>query len=118
MSDGYHVRFDRDLVAKMLASEEVQTLRLESMGQPDDEGFFTPAFYAESMDPWLPDPWIFDGYRRVYDDGKPLGIWQARAINLDDAEIEEGTGRQKASFQVGQGTTMVEARDALLEVMW
>lgn len=106
----------RGLVTEMLMDREPRTLRMIALGEPDSRGFYEPTFVSESMDPDLPEPWIFDGYRRVYDDGKVLPLWQARAINLTDIEIEEETGKQKASFQAGQGSSMVEARDALIEV--
>lgn len=115
--DVVRVEFHRALIAEMLMDTEPRTLRLVELGKPDDRGFYVPTWVSESMDPPMPEPWIFDGYRRIYDNGKALPIWQARAVNLTDVEIEKGTGRQKASFQAGQGRSMVEARDALLEAI-
>jgi hypothetical protein len=111
------VRFTRAVI-NILADNEAdpKTLRLQSLGPPDDEGIYTPIFEVQEMDPPLPEPWAFDGYRRVYDDGKPLGQWQARAIDTEDVAFEECTGRAMSSFKTGQGTTMVAARDALLEL--
>ncbi len=110
------IEMSHGLVAEMLMDREPRTLRMTDLGKMDSRGFYEPTFVSESMDPDLPEPWVFDGYRRIYDDGKVLPIWQARAINLTDVEVEEETGKQKASFQAGQGRSMVEARDALIEV--
>ena len=115
MIDTITVHFTKSLINGLLADADPKTIRLESMGVANPDGSYTPTWVVEDMDPQLPSPWVFDGYRRVYDNGKVLGLWQARAINLTDVEIEKGTGRQKASFVAGQGKTMVEARDAMLE---
>lgn len=111
------VHFDRALIAAMLSDTEPKTVRLSAMGEPNEDGSYTPTWVVEDMDPRMPDPWVFDGYRRIFAEGKALALWQARAVNLSDVEYEEGTGRQKASFLAGQGRTMVEARDALLSQM-
>ena len=37
--------------------------------------------------PELPVPWVFDGYRRIYNEGSPTHMWQARAINPLAAEM-------------------------------
>lgn len=115
--DVVRVEFHRSLIAEMLLDTEPRTLRLVNLGEPDKDGFYDPTWESQSMDPAMPEPWIFDGYRRLYENGKVLPIWQARAINLTDVETEEGTGRQKASFIGGQGKSMVEARDALLAML-
>jgi hypothetical protein len=65
--------------------------------------------------PELPVPWIFDGYRRMWDGGQPRELWQARAVNPLSAETDErGT---KVDWMGGLGATLEEARDALLDAM-
>jgi hypothetical protein len=65
--------------------------------------------------PVLPEPWVFDGYRRVYDEGRPTQLWQARAVNPLSAEADErGT---KVDWMGGLGASLEEARDALLDAM-
>jgi hypothetical protein len=65
--------------------------------------------------PELPAPWVFDGYRRIWNDGRPAGLWQARAVNPLSAETDErGT---KVDWMGGLGSTLEEARDALLDAM-
>lgn len=68
----------------------------------------------DDLIPRLPHPWVFDGYRRVYVEATPTDLWQARAIDLTDVEVEKETGRVKASFKVGQGKSFAEARDVLV----
>ena len=114
-TDTVVVRFSKGLISELLADADPKTIKLASMGVPNSDGSYTPTWVVEDLNPDLPKPWTFDGYRRVYDDNRPTQLWQARAINLSDIETEEGTGRMKASFLAGQGRTMVEARDALLE---
>lgn len=116
MADTVKIRFSRGVVNQMMADEDPKTIRLRELGSPDDEGFYSPTFEMQNMSPVFPEPWVFDGYRRVYDDGKPLDLWQARAIDTEDVILEEGTGRAMSSFRTGQGTTMVAARDALVEM--
>lgn len=108
------IHFERSVIAAMLGDANPKTIKLVSMGEPDDDGSYTPTFRVEEMDPHLPDPWTFDGYRRVYDGGEVLDMWQARAVDLTDIEIESETGRAKVNHKVGLGKTLVQARDALL----
>ena len=70
---------------------------------------------ADELIPTLPEPWIFDGYRRVYEGGRPTHLWQARAVNPLSAETDErGT---KVDWMGGMGSSFEEARDALLDAM-
>lgn len=69
---------------------------------------------ADPLIPDLPKPWLFDGYRRLYDNGVPSGLWQARAIDFTSVEVEKETGRETASYQVGIGRDFESARDHLL----
>ena len=39
---------------------------------------------AEGYDASLPEPWVFDGTRRLYDYGLPMDRWTARAINPNE----------------------------------
>lgn len=65
--------------------------------------------------PELPVPWLFDGYRRVWDGARPTELWQARAVNPLSAETDAiGT---KVDHMSGLGSTLEEARDALLDAM-
>lgn len=69
----------------------------------------------DDLIPRLPDPWIFDGYRRIYDDGRPTSMWQARAVNPITAETDEiGT---KVDWVGGLGNDFEEARDALVDAL-
>ena len=72
---------------------------------------------TDPLIPDLPQPWIFDGYRRVYTEGRPQALWQARALNLASVDIEEETGKETADYLGGMGATLEEARDALLDAM-
>lgn len=47
--------------------------------------------------------WVFDGFRRIYTDGKPSG-WVARMVDTSSYE-PEGVAR----YVQGNGTTMHEA---------
>lgn len=71
----------------------------------------------DELVPELPAPWIFDGYRRVWDHGRPTQLWLARAINMASLTEEEETGRSMADFLDGTGIDFEEARDALLDAM-
>lgn len=74
-----------------------------------------PIVFEEDLIPELPVPWVFDGYRRIYEGGRPTSLWQARATNPLSAETDErGT---KVDYLGGLGTTFEEARDALLDAM-
>lgn len=65
--------------------------------------------------PDLPAPWEFDGYRRVWEGPRLTRLWQARAVNPLSAETDaRGT---KVDWLGGLGTTLEEARDALLDAM-
>lgn len=82
-----------------------------------DAGQIPTLVVEATLVPTLPEPWIFDGYRRVYDDLKPTGQWSARAINPRSAEAEKGTGRTVVSYLAGTGPTLMEARNALLDLL-
>lgn len=71
----------------------------------------------DELIPELPAPWVFDGYRRVYDKGRPTSLWLARAINMASLTEEEGTGRAMADFLDGTGGDFEEALEALLDAM-
>jgi hypothetical protein len=65
--------------------------------------------------PDLPQPWLFEGYRRVWEGARPTALWQARAVNPLSAETDlRGT---KVDHLAGIGRTLEEARDALLDAM-
>jgi hypothetical protein len=70
---------------------------------------------AEDLIPDLPAPWIFDSYRRMWDGGNPNELWQARAVN--PLTVEEDERGLKVDYMSGLGTTLAEARDALLDAM-
>ena len=59
----------------------------------------------------LPEPWIFDGTRRVYVMGKPAqrNGWIARAVDVSDK-----TFTKTVPLEVGEGDTPV---DAVLDLM-
>jgi hypothetical protein len=65
--------------------------------------------------PTLPEPWTFDGYKRIYEGGRPTSLWQARAVNLTD--LEEDEHGIKADFIAGVGGDLEEARDALVDAL-
>lgn len=69
----------------------------------------------DDLIPTLPEPWVFDGYKRIYEKGQPTKLWQARAVNL--ASMEEDEHGIKADFLGGLGSDFEEARDALLDAM-
>lgn len=116
-TDTVVVHFARELIAAMLGDDNPKTIKLATMGEPNPDGSYTPTFVVEEMDPPLPEPWTFDGYRRLYDDGKVTELWQARAVDLKNVEFEKGTGRAIANHKVGLGKTLVQARNNLLEVL-
>lgn len=70
---------------------------------------------TERLIPELPAPWVFDGYRRMWDGGRPNELWQARAVNPLSAE-EDDRGL-RVDYMSGLGATLEEARDALLDAM-
>lgn len=83
-----------------------------------DEVAGLPAELIEAaMVPELPEPWIFDGYRRLYEDVQPTGVWTARAIDPRTVQAEKGTGRATVAHLAGSGATLIEARDNLLALL-
>lgn len=59
----------------------------------------------------MPKGWVFDGVRRVYDDGWPLEKWIARST------FPNGLGSGSMALRTGEGSTIAEAVAELLVVL-
>lgn len=51
----------------------------------------------------LPAPWVFDGTRRLYEEGKPVG-WIARAVDNSTHRQTKGLSTH-APLRTGEGRT-------------
>lgn len=117
MADKVKIKMPREVVARMVSTDEPLAMRVIEMGPADAEGAYAPDLEVLNLVPLLPQPWVFDGYRRIYDNGRATKLWQARAVDLTDIEIEPETGREKVNFISGQGRSISEALEELLEAV-
>lgn len=58
----------------------------------------------------LPDPWVFDGARRVYHGGRPSAQWLARAVIPNP-------GRKEVELAIGNGDSPLSSvRDLITKL--